>query len=184
VEVTADHPGFRARVIVGAAEGRTAAEPAGLVAEDKKARGLVPGTDTVGDGPRRRRRRWRRRSACAPVPGRHIDRLLLADGEPLAVHPGGCPPTCSRSGAVRASQLDQSRCTSGWKRPPAIRIALGEEYIEADSDTNLAELLLTSPVPPYGRPALLRAADRRPIEYVVNTYRADRYRFRVELVRP
>jgi len=60
------------------------------------------------------------------------------------------------------------------------------EYIEADvADTHLAELLLIEP----GAAVLIarrcsRAADRRPIEYVVNTYRADRYRFRVELVRP
>jgi GntR family transcriptional regulator len=157
-------------------------------AEDMKARGLVPGYRTLS---------VRATPATAEVAEAlgvrrgtrvvTIDRLLLADGEPLAAtRVRLSPDVLPVRSRPEPSQLDQISLYEWLETTTGHRIALGEEYIEADvADTNLAELLLIEP----GAAVLIarrcsRAADRRPIEYVVNTYRADRYRFRVELVRP
>jgi GntR family transcriptional regulator len=116
-----------------------------------------------------------------------IDRLLLADGQPLAVTLAWLAP---QAVPVRirpgTSELDNSSLYEWIEVTTGRRIARGEEYIEADvADGDLAERLKIAP----GDPVLIarrlsRTADGTPVEYVIATYRADRYRFRVELVRP
>lgn len=157
-------------------------------AEDMKARGLVPGYRTISV-----------RSVRAPAEVADalelsrgtrlvaIDRMLLADGRPLAatevwLSPEMVPPRDRPA----IEQLDRDSLYQWLESTTGHRIALGEEYIEADvADEELAARLEIDP----GQPVLVarrcsRLADRRPIEYVVATYRADRYRFRVELARP
>jgi GntR family transcriptional regulator len=116
-----------------------------------------------------------------------IDRLLLADGQPLAVTFAWLAPKVV---GVRmrpdAEELDGVSLYKWIEVTTGTRIALGEEYIEAAvADAEIAERLEIAP----GDPVLVarrlsRAADGTPVEYVIATYRADRYRFRVELVRP
>ncbi|WP_405913411.1 GntR family transcriptional regulator [Streptomyces sp. NBC_00963] len=166
-------------------------QPLNLLAsfsDDMRARGLAPGYRLVS-------------VTVLPVPAQVakelglcegdevvcVDRVLLADGEPIAsslswlspriVPPADAPPEA----ALRNSSLYE------WiERTTGTRIGSGEEYIEGGvADAQLAQRLAVT----KGAPILI--ARRRslstaalPLEYVVITYRADRYRFRIELTRP
>jgi GntR family transcriptional regulator len=116
-----------------------------------------------------------------------IDRLLLADDQPLAVTEAWLAPDVV---PVRmrpdTAELDTSSLYKWIEATTGKRIARGEEYIEAALATwELAgrlQILAGDPVLIARR--LSRTADGTPVEYVVTTYCANRYRFRVELVRP
>ncbi|MFE7119536.1 GntR family transcriptional regulator [Streptomyces sp. NPDC057654] len=116
-----------------------------------------------------------------------VDRVLLADDEPIAssvswlsprvVDPATPPPEAT----LRDSSLYE------WiERTTGTRISSGEEYIEGGvADAQLAQRLAVA----KGAPILIArrrslSATAVPLEYVVITYRADRYRFRIELTRP
>jgi GntR family transcriptional regulator len=157
-------------------------------AEDMKARGRVPG--------------YRSRSVTsAHVPAEAaaalgirkgskaiaVERLLLADGEPLAHGLAWLAPDVVPARKLPATEvLGQTSLYQWIENETGVRIALGEEYIEAGmADPALASLLEIAPGDPVLRARRLsRSIDGRPVEYVVTTYRADRYRFRIELVRP
>jgi len=116
-----------------------------------------------------------------------IDRLLLADDHPLAVTEAWLAPDVV---AVRmrpdAAELDTHSLYEWIEVTTGRRIARGEEYIEAALATaDLADRLkITQGDPVLIARRLSRTADGVPVEYVVTTYCASRYRFRVELVRP
>lgn len=157
-------------------------------AEDMKARGLSPSYRTLGVS-----------SVRAPSEvasnlelsrGRRvtvIDRLLCGDGSPLAlsrswispaVLAGHRPPT--------VDELDQGSLYRWLEDKCGFRVSAGDEFIEAAlADEFLAEALGIVPGDPVLRARRRsRSADGQAVEYVTMDYRADRYRFRVELVRP
>lgn len=116
-----------------------------------------------------------------------VSRLLRADGVaiaasvawiPLSVFPGGKPPSRGELGSSSLYAWLEEKCGA--------KIVGGHEIIEAAIAGNgLADSL---GVPPDSAVLVARrrshGADGRPIEYAVVHYRADRYRFHVDLARP
>jgi GntR family transcriptional regulator len=116
-----------------------------------------------------------------------IDRLLLADDQPMAVTLAWLgPQVIPVQMRPDTTELNTTSLYEWIEAATGRRIARGEEYIEAAvANTELADRLEIMP----GEPVLVarrlsRTADGTPVEYVATTYRADRYRFRIELVRP
>lgn len=157
-------------------------------AEDMRARGLAPSYRCLGVT---RRRATAEISSGLDCPrGTRVfvlDRLLCADGSPIAlssswlspqVVAGHPPPT--------ADELDTVSLYSWLEEVCGVRVAAGDEFIEAAvADATLATILEVeagSAVLRARRRA--RAASGQTVEYVVLYYRADRYRYHVELVRP
>ena len=114
-----------------------------------------------------------------------IDRLLKADGWPIGMSESWISPAVLNSHTPSSTDLDVGSLYTWLERNHGARIAGGQELIEAATATRkLAESLDI----PVGAPLLVarrrsHAADGAPIEYAVMHYRADRYRFRVDLVR-
>ena len=115
-----------------------------------------------------------------------INRLLKADGLPIGVSESWISPTVLNSHVPpSARDLDVGSLYTWLERNYGARITGGHELIEAANATRkLAEGLGIG----AGAPLLVarrrsHAADGTPIEYAIMHYRADRYRFRVDLVR-
>ncbi len=128
-------------------------------------------------------------AAFALVPGVPvfcIRRLLLADDEPMGMCVSWLAPAVLSGRAPPApEELDSGSLYDWLARHCDVRIASAQEFIEAaNADAAMARRL---GVPPGA--ALLvarrrsRAADGEPIEYAVMHYRADRYRFSIDLAR-
>jgi len=124
---------------------------------------------------------------AADTPCLRIDRVLLADAAPIAtsltwlsprVLGGRRPPA--------ASELNAGSLYAWLERACDTRIVSGEEYIEAGTATPaLAGRLEIGP----GDAVLIARRtsfghDGKPVEHVLLHYRADRYRFHIELTRP
>lgn len=116
-----------------------------------------------------------------------IKRLLCADERPIALSTSWLSPTVlAGRAAPTTADLEDASLYDWLERECGARIATGSQFIEAAAaDSELAELLQV----PAGHPLLLarrtgRTAGGVPVEYVVGHYRADRYRFKVEMVRP
>ena len=115
-----------------------------------------------------------------------IRRLLLADQAPMAVQHGYLPTWVMGNKEFTASDLLNKSLYRIMAERTASYPAMAEETIEAvPADAARAGLLEVS----EGSPLLLATRlcldrSRRPVEYVRLWYRADRYRFRVELQRP
>jgi GntR family transcriptional regulator len=154
--------------------------------EDMASRGFVPSTQILS-------------AQIVPGPGDaasalgaegedlvEIRRLLLADRAPMAVQHGYLPTWVMGNQAFSASDLLNKSLYRIMAERTASYPASAEETIEAvPADRARAGLLEVS----EGSPLLLAtrlSLDRshRPVEYVRLWYRADRYRFRVELQRP
>ena len=113
-----------------------------------------------------------------------IDRLLCADGDPMAVSWSWLSPAVlGRHRHPTLEELDARSLYAWIAEHCGVRIVGGEEFIEAAiADDLVARRLEIAP----GSPTLVtrrtaRSENGGPIEYVVLHYRADRYRFRVEL---
>lgn len=117
-----------------------------------------------------------------------IKRLLCADERPIALSVSWLAPGILQGRKVpTVAELEAAGSLYDWlEREYAVRIAAGSQFIEAaGADRELAERLQV----PVGHPLLVarrtaRTAGGTAVEYVVTHYRADRYRFKVELVRP
>ncbi|MGU3502349.1 GntR family transcriptional regulator [Mycobacterium sp. C31M] len=155
--------------------------------EDMQARGLKPGyrdvqVDTVNASD----------EVAAELglddaqPVVRIRRVLLADDAPIAVSESWLSPKVLHPDA----ELPEARHIASlyvWlERERGMRVTTGREVIEAGvADDALADTLETT-----GGSAVLvarrTACDHEgiPLEYVVRHYRADRYRYRIELSRP
>lgn len=153
-------------------------------AEDMRRRGLVPSYTTLSAKPASCSAEVQRALQAGPDPVFRIVRRLSADGTPIAlstswIAPGvlrdRAPPTRHELDAGSLYQWLESRC--------GVRVASGYEFIEAQCLTSaMAKQLGTEP----GSAALVASrlscsAATVPIEYAVITYRADRYRFRLDL---
>ncbi|MGV9799048.1 GntR family transcriptional regulator [Mycobacterium sp. NPDC003449] len=124
---------------------------------------------------------------AAGEPTLRVERLLLANGSAIALSTSWLAPAAvpARTPVDNHPLLEKS--LYGWlEAVHEIRIAGGTEVIEAAvTDKPLAAALDVA----VGSPLLVatrtaRAVDGAPIEYVERQYRADRYRYRIELVRP
>jgi GntR family transcriptional regulator len=115
-----------------------------------------------------------------------IRRLLLADDEPIAMSESWLAPwvllgRCAPS----AEELDANSLYAWLREQFGVRIAGAKEFIEAAiAEPAMARRLDVS----YGSPLLVarrrsHAEDGRPIEYAIMHYRADRYRFIIDLTR-
>ena len=157
-------------------------------AEDMAARGRKPGYRTRSVFAKRLPAEIatafeRRRGTLAIT----IDRLLLADDEPLAVSVAWlAPQVVPIQMRPATSELDSTSLYEWIETTTGRRIARGEEYIEAAvAEADIAKRLQMK----RGDAVIIarrlsRTADATPVEYVTTIYRANRYRFRVELVRP
>jgi GntR family transcriptional regulator len=115
-----------------------------------------------------------------------IDRLLSADGLAIGVSESWISPTVLQSREPPSpTDLDAGSLYVWLERHCGARIVGGHEIIEAAQATRkLGERLGVR----KGAPLLVarrcsHGADGAPVEYAIVHYRADRYRFRVELVR-
>ena len=154
--------------------------------EDMASRGFVPSAHTLSvrvvPGP----------SDAASALGAEgedlveIRRLLLADNTPMAVQHGYLPTWVLGNGEFTNADLYNKSLYRLMEERTASHPATAEETIEAvRADRMRADLLDV----PEGSPLLLATRlsldrSRRPVEWVRVWYRADRYRFRVELQLP
>lgn len=166
-------------------------QPLNLLAsfsEDMKARGRVPGYRTLSV------HSVEMSVEVAAVLGGErgsrvvaIDRLLLADGEPIASSMSWLSPdVVSTESRPTPATLDRMSLYQWIEETAGVRIAAGEQYIEGGvAVPPLDERLgIDAGDPVLTVRRLSRSADDRPVEFVVMHYRADRYRFRIESVRP
>ena len=114
----------------------------------------------------------------------HIRRLLLADDEPIGMSESWLAPWIFTAGREPTpDELDAGSLYAWLARFCGQKIAGARECIEAaPADAAMARRLEVAP----GSALLVAsrrsyAQDRRPIEYAIMHYRADRYRFVIEL---
>ncbi|MDE1991994.1 MAG: GntR family transcriptional regulator [Rhizobiaceae bacterium] len=120
------------------------------------------------------------------TPVLHIIRLLKADGLPMGMsHSWLHPDVLGNKTPPQQADLN-SRSLYDWLETNCgARIVGGSETIEAAvTDRRLSQQLEI----PLGSAVLVarrisRGTNRQPIEYAVISYRADRYRFTIDLVR-
>jgi GntR family transcriptional regulator len=114
-----------------------------------------------------------------------ISRLLLADDEPMGMSDSWLAPGLLGARAPTPEELDRGSLYEWLARHCGARIAGARQFVEAASaDAAMARRLDVAP----GAALLVarrlsRAPDGDPIEYVVMHYRADRYRFSIDLTR-
>ena len=113
-----------------------------------------------------------------------IRRLLLADDEPMGMSESWLAPSALGEGpGPTPEDLDAGSLYQWLRSQCGVQIAGAQEFIEAaTADGTMARRLSISP----GAPVLVarrrsHAADGAPIEYAVMHYRADRYRFSIDL---
>lgn len=115
-----------------------------------------------------------------------IRRVLLADDVPIAVSESWLSPKVLHPDAPLPEVRHIASLYSWLEREHGVRVATGREVIEGGvADAQLAEKLETA----CGSAVLVarRTAcdhDGNPLEYAIRHYRADRYRYRIELTRP
>lgn len=166
-------------------------QPVNLLAsfsEDMKARGRVPGyrTISVRVAEMTTEVRGALGGDCGE-PAVVVDRLLLADGEAIASSVSWLSPAVVPTGSCPdAETLDGTSLYQWIEETTRVRVAAGEQYIEGGvAVPPLDERLgIDAGDPVLTVRRLARSADGRAVEYVVMHYRADRYRFRIESVRP
>jgi GntR family transcriptional regulator len=155
--------------------------------EDMRARGLRPGYRDVRTAVHRAGAEVAAALGVEPHTAvLRVDRIHLADDDPIALSssylaPAAVPPDVTIAEGVLSGSL------YAWlEREHGARIAGGSEVIESEvADAATAAALAV----PVGAPLLVarrtaRDATGAPIEYAVRHYRADRYRYRIELGRP
>jgi len=116
-----------------------------------------------------------------------VERLLLANGAAIAHSTSWLSPAFVPIDTIAAAKAIATKPLYRWlETEHGVRVTHGTEIIEGGvADVRLAKQLDV----PVGSAVLnatrtARTKDGRPIEYVERNYRADRYRYRVELVRP
>jgi GntR family transcriptional regulator len=116
-----------------------------------------------------------------------IDRLFLADGDPIAVAMTRLAPLLFQQvPPPTARELDSVSLYAWIESRTGVRLARGSETIEASpAPPSIARRLgLVPRAPLLVSRRISSTADGRPVEHVVMRYRADRYRLQVEMVRP
>lgn len=116
-----------------------------------------------------------------------IERLLVADGEPIAASRSWLSPRVVAPTPATLADLRTSASLYRWLESfCGVLISRGTEQISASvADEALARQLHIAPGDPLliaWRTAL--TAEGTPVEHVCRRYRADRYRYRLEVKRP
>jgi GntR family transcriptional regulator len=157
-------------------------------ADEMRSRGLRPSYDT---------RSIRRLPATADVaknlkinrrePVLTVDRVLLADGYPMATSQSWISPRVLKDQAAPKTKDLNARSLYAWiEAVSGVRIVGGDETVEAvNANEDIAGRLRVS----VGAATLVahrlsRSKNHTPVEYVVIHYRADRYRFSIGWRRP
>jgi GntR family transcriptional regulator len=155
--------------------------------DDMRSRGLTPSTRTISI--RQSRVSAEAANALGMDRATHttvIKRLLCADGGPIGLSAVWLHPVVVARGHPTTADLDGGSLYAWIDRHSGWRIAAGSQFIEAEAaGEELArhlEIATGDPVIVARRTS--RASSGQPLEYVATHYRADRYRFQVELVRP
>lgn len=115
-----------------------------------------------------------------------IVRLLKADGVPMAMSESWLSPTVlDASAPPRADELDSTSLYAWLENRRGAKIVGGHEIIEAAKATRrlAAHLGVAAGAPLLVARRRSHTADAVSVEYAIVHYRADRYRFRVDLVR-
>lgn len=113
-----------------------------------------------------------------------LRRLLLADDEPMGMSESWLAPSALGGGTgPTPEELDAGSLYEWLNRRRGVRIAGAKEFIEASvADSTMARRLdIASGAPVLVARRRSHAADGTPIEYAVMHYRADRYRFSIDL---
>ena len=114
-----------------------------------------------------------------------IDRLLCADGWPIAASRTWLSPYLLAGLRPSVAELDQGSLYAWLEYRAGIRIARGHEFIEAavvdDDDAEALGLDAGEPVLLVHRLSQTEAGEA--VEYGRLKYRADRYRYKIDLVR-
>ncbi len=157
----------------------------GGFAEDMRRRGLAASYETLSAEPSEATGDVRATLAILDRrPAFRIHRLLKANDKLIATSLSWLPPCifAGRPGPTRR-ELDEGSLYAWLERHCGVRMAGGHEVIEAQLATGETARLLgveaASPVLVASRTS--KDASGRPVEYAVMTYRADRYRFRLDL---
>lgn len=116
----------------------------------------------------------------------HIDRLLLANGMPMAVMDAFLPPWVYLKARAEftVDLLDERSLYSILEGACGIQLWKARETVEcgrAGDDSERLELSSDAPVLSVRR--LTTTRERQPVEYVHLRYRSDLYRYQVELFR-
>jgi GntR family transcriptional regulator len=115
-----------------------------------------------------------------------IRRLLKAEGEPMGMSVSWlAPAVLAKNAPPTLAELDAGSLYDWLARNCGARIAGAQEYIEAvNADVAIAGSLdLAAGAAVLVARRRSHAANGDPIEYAVMHYRADRYRFSIDLVR-
>jgi GntR family transcriptional regulator len=157
--------------------------------ENMRAQGLVPsysGTSVeCGEAP------TRIRSILELADGElaiHIHRLMLADGVPMAIQDAYVPESVQQRNPRLFSPeiLNITSMYNIFERELNVPLVRAEEYVEASLASSEEAALLS--IQPNSLVLVITritsTSDDKPVEYVRLTFRADRYRYRVELFRP
>lgn len=155
--------------------------------EDMRRRGLTPSHETLESGcfPANREAA-EALEVKRETPVFRSRRLLLADGEPMGVAISWIAPRLLRKVAPpSAAVLSEGSLYDWMKEHCGISIKRAHEYIEAAAaNADMARALKIQ----KGAPILIARrtsfdAAGKPAEYVVLNFRADRYRFELEVAR-
>jgi GntR family transcriptional regulator len=154
--------------------------------EDMRARGLRPGYRDVHTAVVRAGAEVAAALGVEPrTPVVRVDRLHLADDDPIALSSSYISPTA----VAPDDPIDEgvlSMSLYAWLEDHrGVRIAGGTEVIESDVADEETAARLQVPVGAALLVARRAARDQAgaPVEYAVRRYRADRYRYRIELSR-
>jgi GntR family transcriptional regulator len=155
--------------------------------EDMRARGLHPGYRDVRTAVHRAGAEVAAALGVGPRTAvLRIDRVHLADDDPIALSSSYLAPAAVAPDVPIDENVLSGSLYAWLESECGVRIAGGSEVIESEvADRETAAILAV----PVGAPLLVarrtaRDATRTPIEYAVRRYRADRYRYRIELSRP
>jgi GntR family transcriptional regulator len=155
--------------------------------DDMRSRGLTPSARTISV------RQGRVSAEAATALGLDraahttvIRRLLCADGGPIAHSVVWLHPVVVARGHPTAADLDDGSLYEWIDRNSGWRIASGSQFIEAEAagDELAGHLGISAGDPVIVARRTSRGSSGQALEYVATHYRADRYRFQVELVRP
>lgn len=156
-------------------------------AEDMTSRGMRPGYGhqvvRVDEVPRRAALALEIEEGTTTV---KLERELLANDSVIALSVSWMSPSFIGIADTEPLQSLESSLYTWLEDQRDVRIAHGTETIEAAvADAALAARLgISEGGAVLNASRVARATNGAPIEYVQRSYRADRYRYRVELVRP
>lgn len=111
-----------------------------------------------------------------------IERKMFADDEPIAIHFINLPEKIWNLVDISVKDLKQKSLYKMIEEKSDIRLAEAEENIEGSlADSTIANLLnIEENAPILVVERYVRTADGEIMDYAINTYRADRYKYHIK----